>query len=580
MILNKIGLFVIISTLTLVSLNGNDPQREAMVKDLEIMKHHFTHCYAPANLKKELFGWDLEDQFQQAKDQILSQPSMTVKDYQQILKRIFRSTRDYHAEILFYSSEAALFPLKLRSCNNRYFLEFLPRFHTKPEFFAFSDKSFSEISAQLTAACSLGLKTGDELLAIDDIAIQDVIEKIIDDELGGDRTATGYATAKNKVFARKGEEGNAVPSGFFKLTVKDKNNGNIASYNLPWIHNSDKIYEPQSSQKSDHISCSSPSETPALDDDSENNESNDDDEKHPPKVQDKRYKGFLPPLGKVLWETDNDKSIYAYLYENESGQRIGYFYLDSFDYSQSTLEEIIQLIKRFDQDSQALVVDITDNPGGTDLYMYAILSLLTNQPLQTMLTEVLVDQKGVYSALGFAGFTKNDLKDDPEILPKFYGYPVDDACRQELIQYADNLKKAYDAGQRMTDRIPTKLSQISPHPEVQYTKPLLVLINELAYSCGDLFPAILQDNGRAILFGKKTTGAGGGMEKYTYPNQFGVCSFTLTTSLIYRLDGTLIENNGVTPDIPYEITMRDLEDNYADYIKAVNDAVKGLVTQI
>ena len=88
---------------------------------------------------------------------------------------------------------------------------------------------------------------------------------------------------------------------------------------------------------------------------------------------------------------------------------------------------------------------------------------------------------------------------------------------------------------------------------------------------------MLQDSGRVVIFGAKTAGAGGHVKGYTYPSRFGVNAFSLTGSLVYRLDGRPIENMGVMPDVPYEMTMRDIRDNYADYINAVNKTVGSLL---
>ena len=72
-------------------------------------------------------------------------------------------------------------------------------------------------------------------------------------------------------------------------------------------------------------------------------------------------------------------------------------------------------------------------------------------------------------------------------------------------------------------------------------------MNELSLSCGPVFPAIMKENGRACLFGQATGGAGGFVIQTSYPNPFGVESFTFTGLIARRAYGSLIKMPGVKP---------------------------------
>ena len=82
----------------------------------------------------------------------------------------------------------------------------------------------------------------------------------------------------------------------------------------------------------------------------------------------------------------------------------------------------------------------------------------------------------------------------------------------------------------------------------QPTPRVHVLINEGCASACDIFAAAMQDNKLATIIGRRSMGAGGNVihggdsphEKF---------SLSQTASLMYRQDGSFIENNGVTPDI-------------------------------
>ncbi len=103
-----------------------------------------------------------------------------------------------------------------------------------------------------------------------------------------------------------------------------------------------------------------------------------------------------------------------------------------------------------------------------------------------------------------------------------------------------------------------------------------MLTNALDFSGGDFFPAIMQDNRRATILGVRTAGAGGIVKSFPI-GQFGVGEVGATSSLAQRPNGRPIENLGVTPDIPYELTARDLRTGFAEYRYAILKALHDLL---
>src|SRR5262249_41736892 len=109
---------------------------------------------------------------------------------------------------------------------------------------------------------------------------------------------------------------------------------------------------------------------------------------------------------------------------------------------------------------------------------------------------------------------------------------------QGLIQNDRFLLSELNSGRRLTE--PTwffGINKIAPHPLRRYTKPILVLVDELCFSGADFFPAILQDNRRATVFGVRTAGAGGSVKETQFPNQFNIKSLTYTWTIARRRDG-------------------------------------------
>ena len=99
-----------------------------------------------------------------------------------------------------------------------------------------------------------------------------------------------------------------------------------------------------------------------------------------------------------------------------------------------------------------------------------------------------------------------------------------------------------------------------------YSKPIMALTDEFSASGADVFPATLQDNQRAVIFGWRTMGAGGNVNSYS-AGAYSEGFTTLTESLMVRrfpinTGGELptapyVENIGVRPDIQADYMTRD-----------------------
>lgn len=116
-----------------------------------------------------------------------------------------------------------------------------------------------------------------------------------------------------------------------------------------------------------------------------------------------------------------------------------------------------------------------------------------------------------------------------------------------------------------------------------WSKPILMLINEMDASGGDAFPLLMKENRRATLFGKRTSGMGGNVEKMP-PLPNSGATIALTRSLFFISDSenniaprAIIENNGVSPDIEHHITIDDFHADYTGYVEAFSQAAVSLV---
>lgn len=588
-------IFVFFIILSLFSpLVGVTPSQKAMIQDLEAAKKILSIKYAPLEWKKESLNLNLEETFQKAKERILTENLKTDRDFQKIFKHFLKSTQDYHVNAFFYSSSSSFCPLKVRGVNGRYFITSLSNSieMSGPEFLFASDDNEENLLDEKV----FELAIGDEIIALDDVPIKAVIESIIDGDLCGDRSPTGYALAERILFLRRGKYSENVPTGTFKLTVKKEGDESPLTCTLPWMHTRewvedlavnaifDRIPVAQVGQKrkikkeppvnfDDIVSkFVAKNFTVRMAQDLLEDEDNQDEE------IDFRKKGFLPPIGKILWESDPDKFVYTYLALNQYGERVGYIYLSTFDYQGTfadlIIEELIEAITYFNKESDLLVIDITNNPGGNLCFLYGVLSLLTNEPLSVPTHRETLNQDDVYQAAlmyNMPEFLLTDLEEPPVEERTKDGYQMTKLFYQQLKNYAQFILDTWKKGQRMTEPyFLLGIDKILPHTRVQYTKPLIILTNELCFSCGDMFPAILQDNKRALIFGTRTAGAGGYVVEIPFTSQFGIKSMDVTKSIAYRLNGQPIENRGIAPDVICELTVRDLQENYVDYLHHLN----------
>jgi len=139
--------------------------------------------------------------------------------------------------------------------------------------------------------------------------------------------------------------------------------------------------------------------------------------------------------------------------------------------------------------------------------------------------------------------------------------------------FVDQVAEALRANRGMTDTMAV-CSQFgsgwapvldnNPPAEHVYAKPMIVLVDEFSISAADIFPAMIQDNGRAPIVGMRTSGGGGSVSGW-YTGFYSESFATNTNSLVVRKAPIVtpdlpaapyVENIGVRPDIPLDYMTR------------------------
>jgi C-terminal processing protease CtpA/Prc len=119
--------------------------------------------------------------------------------------------------------------------------------------------------------------------------------------------------------------------------------------------------------------------------------------------------------------------------------------------------------------------------------------------------------------------------------------------------------------------------------EINYSKPLIVLIDEFSTSAGDIFPAMMQNNDRGPLVGMRSNGAGGSTSLWQ-AGPLSEGSASNTNTLVIRRDyvanlpempvSRYIENTGVRPDIILDrMTRENLTNGGRPFVEGFTNAI-------
>lgn len=275
-----------------------------------------------------------------------------------------------------------------------------------------------------------------------------------------------------------------------------------------------------------------------------------------------------PPSAQVI----NGVPFTAFSFDSPKG-RIGFIRIPHYypqnergeEVAEERFEQYQKVIEEFERTTKGLIIDQDFNCGGSIVFVNKMFSLFYDRPFQP-------------ASIAFRA-SADQVSGLRRQLNKFS--PADDGY-PEFKGVIDEIERTLNQGGEMTKPLPmrgfmeVKLdmprgNRIQPNP-IHYTKPIVLLINEMSGSGGDLFPALMKDFGRAKLLGTRTMGAGGHLwDDPRLQLKYSGEEVSLTRSLIYRPNGQPIENYGVEPHKPYPISMDDFLNGYSHYLKAAVD---------
>jgi len=338
--------------------------------------------------------------------------------------------------------------------------------------------------------------------------------------------------------------------GAVKVKIRSREAGVTLELTLPWRHKGGKVMEgPEwggGLVKSDYLNL-------AVDDYFESF----------PRTE----KGFLcspktridPPKGSTLLLAS---PFVAYYYPTPKGN-VGYLRIPHYSWPSNQQKGVYDkyewAVQQLEKNTVGLVIDQDHNCGGKVNFLEDMVKLFADKPFRGVEFQFLATRPELIT---FQGFLKEE---EPNTLGAV-----------AIGRIVDAVETAWRARKPMTQKITYHGDQLLYPNGVRYTKPIVVLADEMSGSGGDAFPAMMQGIGRAKIVGTRTMGAGGHVVEAA-PLSYSGNTVRITKSLFFHPNGKPIENNGVTPDYPYTPTEYDFLNGYACYRKFYTQRVLDLV---
>ncbi|MBX3227566.1 MAG: hypothetical protein KIT84_14525 [Labilithrix sp.] len=273
----------------------------------------------------------------------------------------------------------------------------------------------------------------------------------------------------------------------------------------------------------------------------------------------------------------------AYRYTFE-GKNVLLLRIPTFNLRSAAYDEHVAWVSALLDDTNAdastdvVVIDTSHNPGGKFFYVEGLISMFLTKPIPNELIAERANRSLVQRYVGHANSAASDLDAYTVWRARLSGIEAANDRGDLLAPFTPGWGAIMGPTVPRRGLVATGEPTLSPHPLVTWKGPILVLQDELAGSCGDVFPALMQNGGVAKTFGARTAGMGGPRGDYTLP--VSNAYLALTSGLFGPADGEggieNIENDGVVPDYPRALTPADLRNGYVDYVRDFSKVAVGL----
>ncbi len=487
---------------------------------LENVRAAFDLNYAFFDWKKENRQWDVDHRLARIRARIdagdYTDPFMFRRD----LYGLLESAHDHHMELAIESTERAELPFTIRSADGG---------NGQRRYFIVHVESSQDLDPRV--------QVGREVVTFNSRPIDEEVAHLVDWN-GRRNKMAAQRLAELRLTVRQGYRGMPIPKGTFTLGLREAD-GSVTNVPIQWRYFEEKL-KPSPTVRSGFS----------------------------PWNLNAKF-SYVPQLGDIELMAPWDDTFFAYTFRVE-GRLYGYIRIGTFNVSNPfrAVEDFKRWMALFQSSCEAIVIDIASNTGGQVPYMYALLSLLTDQPMQPLLYQQKLSLEVIRRAnliLDLAALVTDD-----ESARRFFGgyapgYPVDREFVNAKVEESQHLIDSWNRGEKISPPFfGIGVRTITPYPNaVHYTKPILLITDSLSWSASDSFAAVLKDNHRARLFGTPTAGAGGLIRDISFPNALGIHHIQLPDGIVLRADGRMIEEFGIAPDDYYDLQVPDFTDGFS-----------------
>lgn len=535
--------FILLSTFSVSAHGDFNLSLEEKMSDFQQLTSMIQAGYGPLKYKKKTQDIDLEALQANYKEKIAETSSNS--EFYYLMIQFVAEFKDGHFGANLPSTHQKFLPIQTDLVDGKAYITDIKRTPKGPDDkFFLSEKDFPFVK-------------GDEIVAINDVETEEVLDQI-QSYIGSGYDLSERRFATWSLFSRKAQR-MPVPTGdIVKISIRRSKSETTDDIELKWMELGEPLDEKDV-----------PSNIPLA-----SNFIESDEIQNIPitMLENTQIESFQHDLfadrnfmcsGNSRIKIPDDATVImkepfvAYYYPTEKGN-IGYLRIPHYSpKNKITKKAEFELrfkqyeyaIAELEKNTAGLIIDQDHNCGGSVTYLEKIVGLFMNKPYQPMSFRFLSNKEEV---LKFSSYLQKTSKHTLEY--------------NMLKSIRDIISDSWKNGNFLTEK--TSFHGY-PIPELQpnkthYTKPIVMLIDEVSGSGGDAFPSLLQGYGRAKLLGTRTSGLGGHVTEQ--PALFhSQVAFRMTKSLFYRPDGVEVENNGAVPDIEYKHTWDDLMNGYTDY---------------
>ncbi len=521
---------------------------EQRLADFNQLVTIFQRNYGPLRWKQESIGLDFNKHVAEYKSRIASARSDA--EFYNLLSRFTAGFKDGHITAIVPSTQRSNLGFTVDLIEGRVLIETVDRLRLPEALFPF--------------------KKGDQLISLNGQLVDQVIADIVA------LSDTGHGPSALRIAAsgipsRRQDRGFAIPKGVATVSVLPKGADQAITVTATWYQTGAPIIE------LDDLERLSDDDSDAVPTAASGRELLAQLKKMPEfnsvlslaRIEELHQIG-VTDIGspKSMFKLpDNAKDIpglpvTAAIYE-VAGKKIGVLRIHSY-MDDGLLEVLARALKIMENETDVLVLDQTNNPGGSVALVPDIVGLFAEKTYKDMDFKIRPSLTWVKKFADINVKIAALLKADPN---DFAGNALKARFEYLESEIKDSITQKRFLTRPLNLNLTGSYGVIQPNSVVRYTKPVLLLINEFDFSGGDAFPAIMKDNGRVTLFGTQTSGAGGNVAEHG-PLTNSFFKLQLTESLMVRPNGQYMENRGAVPDIKYEITEDDFMNDYRGYVKA------------